>query len=137
MATKKVFDKFFVANLKRTAQMVSPMVRRKQSLNEKIAEMQAEINDLDKQIMGMDGHFREITGGYGVEDLIERVTEDTGKKDKNGNPVKYTKWVLKYPDTIVPEVKNNEPELPFDEVTADGSVVMEETKKEDESFEIL
>lgn len=139
---KKVFDKFFVANLKRTAQMVSPMVRRKQKLIEEMSKIQSEIETLDTQIKGMDGHFREITGGYGVEDLIERVVEDTGKKDKDGNPVKYTKWVLKYPETIVPEDKTTEEpmagvsEVPFEESTINGEVIMNENNNESEEFNI-
>lgn len=139
---KKVFDKFFVANLKRTAQMVSPMVRRKQKLTEEMSKIQSEIETLDTQIKGMGGHFREITGGYGVEDLIERVVEDTGKKDKDGNPVKYTKWVLKYPETIVPEDKiTEEPmagigEVPFEEATINGEVIMNENNNESEEFNI-
>jgi len=143
---KKVFDKFFVANLKRTAQMVSPMVRRKQKLTEEMSKIQNEIETLDTQIKGMDGHFREITGGYGVEDLIERVVEDTGKKDKDGNPVKYTKWVLKYPETIVPEERETgccpEPDtqhiqdVPFEEATINGEVIMNENNNESEEFNI-
>ena len=35
---KKEFSKFFIASLKRTAQNVSPLVRRKQKLQAEIAE---------------------------------------------------------------------------------------------------
>lgn len=102
--SKKQFDKFFVANLKRTAQMVSPMVRRKAKLQQEIAERMEEISALDLQISSMDGHIREITG-FGVEDLVKRTVIDTGKKDKAGNPVKITKWELKYPETVIPEAQ--------------------------------
>ena len=43
-----------------------------------------------------------MTGGYTTEDLVEKVVETTNSVDKDGNPVKVTKYVLKYPDTVVP-----------------------------------
>ena len=43
-----------------------------------------------------------MTGGYTTEDLVEKVVETTSSVDKDGNPVKATKYVLKYPDTVVP-----------------------------------
>ena len=99
--TEKKFDKFFVANLKRTAQMVSPMVREKQKLQNEVAEKQARIEILNNQIESLDGHIRRECG-YGVEDLIVRNVINTGKLDKDGKPVKVTKWELKYPETIIP-----------------------------------
>lgn len=99
--TEKKFDKFFVANLRRTAQMVSPMVREKQKLQAEVNAMSARIAVLDGQIESLDGHIRRECG-YGVEDLIVRRVVDTGKTDKEGKPVKVTKWDLKYPETIVP-----------------------------------
>lgn len=102
MSTKK-FDKFFVANLKRTAQMVSPSVREKQKLQKEIDEHEARIAELDAQIAVLDGQIKKITGGFGVEDLVVRNIIDTGKIDKDGKPIKVTKWELKYPQTIIPD----------------------------------
>jgi len=107
-STEKKFDKFFVANLKRTAQMVSPAVKEKQKLQENIAKEQARIAELDAQINALDGHIKEATGGYGVEDLIVRNFINTGKTDKEGKPIKVTKWELRYPETIVPPAENEE-----------------------------
>lgn len=137
--SKKQFDKFFVANLKRTAQMVSPMVRRKAKLQQEIAERMEEISALDLQISSMDGHIRELTG-FGVEDLVKRTVIDTGKKDKTGNPVKITKWELKYPETVIPEAQTVSEEdttlgcIPTDyqEITAEPVAVAEEAY--DQSF---
>ena len=99
--SEKKFDKFFVANLRRTAQMVSPMVREKQKLQADIAEKQARVTVLNSQIESLDSHVRQECG-YGVEDLIVRNVIDTGKVDKEGRPIKVTKWELRYPETIVP-----------------------------------
>ncbi len=103
--SKKQFDKFFVANLKRTAQMVSPLVRRKQKLQADATAIAAEILSLNDQIESLDGHIRRATGGFGVEELIKRSVVDTGKVDKQGNPIKITKWELKYPETVIPEAQ--------------------------------
>lgn len=97
----KKFGKFFVANLKRTAQNVSPMIREKQKLQAEVEEKQARIATLEAQIESLDGHIRRECG-YGVEDLVVREVINTGKVDKDGKPIKVTKWNLKYPETIVP-----------------------------------
>ena len=99
--TEKKFDKFFVANLKRTAQMVSPMVREKAKLLTDIEEKQNRVATLNAQIESLDSHIRQECG-YGVEQLITRKVVDTGKVDKDGKPVKVTKWELNFPETIVP-----------------------------------
>ena len=109
--SKKEFSKFFVASLKRTAQNVSPLVRRKQKLQAEIAERQAEIDSIQTQLDGFEAPIKEATGGYTTEDLIERVVEVTSKMDKDGNPVKVTKWNLKYPETIVPVEAEAEAEV--------------------------
>lgn len=105
---ERKFDKFFVANLRRTAQMVSPMVREKDKLIAEIEEKYARVDALRAQIESLDSHIRQECG-YGVEDLITREVVNTGKFDKTGKPVKVTKWILKYPETIIPPTE--EPNL--------------------------
>ncbi len=99
---KKEFSKFFVASLKRTAQNVSPLVRRKQKLKAEIADREEELKSIQVLLDTYEAPIKEATGGYGTEDLIVRTVEVTGKVNKNGKPVKVTKWNLKYPETIVP-----------------------------------
>ena len=100
---KKEFSKFFIASLKRTAQNVSPLVRRKQKLQAEIAEREEEMASIQKQLDTYEAPIKEATGGYGTEDLVIRTVEVTDKMDKDGKPVKVTKWNLKYPETIIPE----------------------------------
>lgn len=105
---KKEFSKFFVASLKRTAQNVYPLVRRKTKLLEEIAEREKELESIQAQIEGYQVPIREATGGYTTEDLITRVVITTDKVDKDGRPIKVTQYNLTYPDTIVPEEEKYE-----------------------------
>lgn len=102
---KKEFSKFFIASLKRTAQNVSPLVRRKQKLQAEIVDREKELESIQKQLETYEAPIKEATGGYSTEDLIVRTVEVTDKTDKDGKPVKSTKWNLKYPDTIIPPVE--------------------------------
>ena len=81
--------------------MVSPMVREKVKLLADIEEKQNRVATLNAQIESLDSHIRQECG-YGVEQLITRKVVDTGKVDKDGKPVKVTKWELNFPETIVP-----------------------------------
>lgn len=105
MEKKKEFSKFFVASLKRTAQNVNPLVRRKNKLLAQIGEMREELTSIQAQIEGYQIPIKEATGGYTTEDLVERVVTETAKLDKDGKPIKMTQYVLKYPETIVPPVE--------------------------------
>ena len=88
---EKKFDKYFIASLKRAAQDVSPLIRRREKLYEKMSEINAEIVEIEDQINGRDSYIKSKTGGYGVLDLVERVVENN-----------VSKWVLRYPETIIP-----------------------------------
>ena len=112
---KKEFSKFFIASLKRTAMNVSPLVRRKQKLLAEITEREEELKSIQMQIETFETPIKEVTGGYGTEDLVVRVVEITDKVDKDGKPIKITKWNLKFPETIIPPVENMETEAPSNE----------------------
>lgn len=116
---KKEFSKFFIASLKRTAMNVSPLVRRKQKLLAEIVEREEELKSIQMQIETFETPIKEVTGGYGTEDLVVRTVEVTDKVDKDGKPIKQTKWNLKYPETIVPvaeeETQVENASMPADE----------------------
>ena len=105
---KKEFSKFQIASFKRTAQNVYPLVRKKEKLVEQINAAQAELSDIEAQIDAQQGYIKEATGGYTTEDIIIREVTDTGKTDKNGNPVKVTTFKLRYPDTVIPPAEEEE-----------------------------
>lgn len=98
----KEFSKFEIATIKRTAQNVAPLVRRKTKIKEQIVKLQEEYDLLNAQQLQWEQAIVTMTCGYTTEDLVEKVVETTNSVDKDGNPVKTTKYVLKYPDTVVP-----------------------------------
>ena len=69
-------------------------------LSEKIAILQAEKESIERQIAQWDAPIVEMTG-YHITDLVSRERIKTGK-DKDSNDIFGSKWVLKYPETVVP-----------------------------------
>lgn len=100
----KELSKFEIAAIKRTAQNVNSMVTKKTKLKEKINALQAEYDQLEEAQEQFEAPIKKMTGGYGTEDLVEKVIEDTGKLDKSGKPIKLAKYILRYPDTIIPPI---------------------------------
>lgn len=98
----KEFSKFEIASIKRVAQNVSSMVIKKNKIKAQIDKLQEEYDQLVAMQEQYEAPIRTMTGGYSSEDLFERVVENTGKVDKDGKPVKVTKYILKYPETVIP-----------------------------------
>ena len=124
----KQFSKFEIATIKRTAQNVNPMVTKKNKIALQIAELQAEYNTLSTMQEQYEASIKTMTGGYTTEDLVTKVVETTNSVDKNGNPVKVTKFVLKYPDTVVPpimDVEFEEDPHPTDECLVNENIPTE------------
>lgn len=120
----KKFTKFEIATIKRTAQNVSPMVSKKRKIAAQIIALKEEYDNLAKMQEQYEASIRTMTGGFSTEDLVNKVVETTNSLDKNGNPVKITKFVLKYPDTVVPPTE----ETPTQEV--------EDTTEEEHNTEV-
>lgn len=104
---QKEFSKFQIAQLKRTAQNVEQSVKRKNKLEKQIIELSQEYKQAKEEIDAWQAPIKAVFHGHTTEELVESVTTDTGKVDKNGKPIKVTKFVLKYPDTIIPPVVEN------------------------------
>lgn len=98
----KEFSKFEIASIKRVAQNVSSMVIKKNKIKAQIDKLQEEYDQLVAMQEQYEAPIRTMTGGYSSEDLFERVVENTGKVDKEGRPIKQTKYNLKYPKTVIP-----------------------------------
>lgn len=88
--------------MKRTAANVDQFVRRRNTLMAKKTEIDNELSIIEASIDAADAPTRAMTGGYGSEQLFTKEVTDTGKVDKNGTPIKTTKFVLKHPETIIP-----------------------------------
>lgn len=130
----KELSKFEIAAIKRTAQNVNAMVIKKTKLKEKIDALQAEYDQNEEAQEQFEAPIKKMTGGYGTEDLIMKVIEDTGKLDKDGKPIKLAKYVLKYPDTILPPTMDNgdgavddTEKAPEVEVPAENAVAIDPT----------
>lgn len=98
----KKFTKFEIAAMKRTAANVDQFVRRRNTLMAKKNEIDNELSIIEASIDAADAPTRAMTGGYGSEQLFTKEVTDTGKVDKNGTSIKTTKFVPKYPETIIP-----------------------------------
>ena len=80
------------ASVKRIAQNVNPLVVNKNKIAAKINELNAEYNALTEEIEGHEMGIKALTGGFTSEDLVVKKVEDTGKVDKDGRPIKVTKY---------------------------------------------
>ena len=102
----KQFSKFFVASLKRTAQNAAPILKRIEKLQKEYATISEEIEHLNSLLNDYDAPIKSATGGYGVSDLVKRVVEVAGTNSE-GKEIKVSKWVLKYPDTVIPPAESD------------------------------
>ena len=81
-----------MAMIKRIAMNVNPLVVKKNKLVSKINELTVEIAEINDPIEGNEMGIKSITGGLSSEVLITKTVTDSGKVDKNGNPIKVTKY---------------------------------------------
>ena len=81
-----------MAMIKRIAMNVNPLVVKKNKLLAKIEELNTEIAEIEDTVYGNEIGIKNITGGLSSEILITKTVTDSGKVDKNGNPIKVTKY---------------------------------------------
>lgn len=132
METRK-FSKFEIATIKRTAQSVNPMVSKKAKIKEQIDALQAEYDQLNTMQEQYEASIKTMTGGYGTEDLVDKVIETTSAVDKNGKPIKVTKYVLKYLETVIPVAAEEIEDMTAAEVDETAVVEEVETPKDVET----
>lgn len=94
------------ASVKRIAQNVNPLVVKKNKIAAKIDELNAEYNALTEEIEGHEMGIKALTGGLTSEDLVVKKVEDTGKVDKDGKPIKVTKYEPKAGTVVFNEEAN-------------------------------
>ena len=80
------------ASIKRIAMNVNPLVVKKNKLISKINDLTVEIAEINEEIEGNEMGIKSLTGGFGSEVLVVKKIVDSGKVDKNGNPIKVTKY---------------------------------------------
>lgn len=94
------------AAVKRVAQNVNPLVVKKNKIAAKISELNEEYNAINEEIEGHEMGVKALTGGLTSEDLITKRVEDTGKVDKDGKPIKVTKYEPKAGAVVFNEEAN-------------------------------
>ena len=111
--SEKILNARELAQVKRIAQNVDADFQSVCKLNEKIKELTAQRDSLQQGIDEMEAPVIRKTGFKSTDIytkvIVPQMNEDgTAKVDKNGRPIKVTKYVLKYPDTIIPtsEIKD-------------------------------
>lgn len=81
-----------MASIKRVAQTVNPLVTKKNKIISKLDELREEYDSVCNEINGHEMGVISLTGGFTSEYLVEKRIKDTGKIDKEGKPVKVTKY---------------------------------------------
>lgn len=122
------------ATVKRVAQNVNPLVVKKNKIAVKIDELNAEYNALTEEIDGHEMGIKALTGGLTSEDLVVKKVEDTGKFDKEGNPIKVTKYEPKA-GVVVFNEEANVYEIHIEEPAIDNVAVetVDDTEKAPET----
>lgn len=119
--SEKILNARELAQVKRIAQNVDADYQSVCKINEKIKELTAQRDSLQQGIDEMEAPVIRKTGFKSTDIytkvIVPQMNEDgTAKVDKNGRPIKVTKYVLKYPDTIIP--------TPTSEGTEEGANVI-------------
>lgn len=124
----KVLNARELAQVRRIAQNVDADYQKVGKLNEQIAKLTAQRDELQQGIDEMEAPVIRKTGGFKSTDIYEKTivpqfeANGTPKTDKDGRQIKITKYVLRFPDTILPVEENTnvatetEPEAPSFEV---------------------
>ena len=111
-----------MAMIKRIAMNVNPLVVKKNKLISKINDLTVEIAEINDAIEGNEMGIKTITGGLSSEVLITKTVTDSGKVDKNGNPIKVTKYepnpdIVKWDENKKVYIINNVAESTIEEAS--------------------
>lgn len=112
-------NKFEIQRIKQVAKFLDRDIQKREKLHGEITKLGNQYDEVCQSIEKWDNLIKEMTGGYGVEDLIIKVK----------NPGKPTSFVLRYPDTIIPPQILENAEQPIE--VADAKVDEEEISHED------
>lgn len=139
METKYLTTRQFAA-AKRVAQNVAPLMSKIKKLEDKITELNGEANVLAQEIGAHEMGIKSLTGGYTSSELVTRVVEDSGKVDKDGKPIKITKYIpntkhLKYDEDlnmyeILDYFDNTTEEVTADKIEYDAIPMVESNQEE-------
>lgn len=110
------------ATVKRVAQNVNPLVVKRSKLFAKIEELNEEIAAINEEVSGHEMGIKALTGGMTSEQLVNKLVEDTGKTDKDGKPIKVTKYEPKE-GTVVFNANDNVYEIHVEEFKIEDPLI--------------
>ena len=110
---------FEFQSVKSVAKAIEPKLREQAKIKNQMEKLANEYKKCDADIAALESGVVSLIG-FHVKDLIQKVVEDTGRVDKEGNPVKVTKYVptdiVTYDDTAKQYViKTPDEEAPAEE----------------------
>lgn len=112
----KQFSNFEKAAIKRTAQNVDKFVTKKNKILAQLNKLQAEYDALAKAQKEWETPIVSMTG-YTTEELVYK--QEITATSKDGKVTKAFRYMLKYPDTVVPPTPNTPSENWMDHVSED------------------
>ena len=115
----KKFSKFEISAIKRTAQIINPIVVKRDKALEKVRQLQKEIEEYDNTIAQYEKPILEMTGGYTTEELVVKNVE-------KGKPATYS---LKY-ETVIPELQDSPSSLEVGSVNTLKDSIFQEIDNE-------
>ena len=89
---KREFNKFEIASIKRVASAVERFVQKKKKIEEQISILKEEHSKIAAEQEIWEAPIKNMTGGFSTEDLVRKVIGEN----------KVPKFILKYPDTVLP-----------------------------------
>lgn len=89
---KREFNKFEIASIKRVASAVERFVQKKKKIEEQISMLKEEHSKIAAEQEIWEAPIKNMTGGFSTEDLVRKVVGEN----------KVPKFILKYPDTVLP-----------------------------------
>lgn len=89
---KKTLTVRQMATIKRVAQNVNPLIEKRNKVLSKIEQLKSEFLAINKVIEAHEMGVMALTDGLTSDNLVVKKVENTEKLDKNGNPIKVTKY---------------------------------------------
>lgn len=89
---KREFNKFEIASIKRVASAVERFVQKKKKIEEQMSTLKEEHSKIAAEQEIWEAPIKNMTGGFSTEDLVRKVIGEN----------KVPKFILKYPDTVLP-----------------------------------
>jgi len=104
--------------IKSTASNIDKYNQKKEKIEEKIAALTEELNEINETIATWQKPIMSMTGGFTTDQLIEKIVDTSGKTT-------ITKFAFKYPDTIIPPAT---PEVTDSEKVENTKEILAETE---------